>query len=267
MRHRKRLSRLLILLFSLYACSAFAQSANRLDVAVDNEYIQTYRGRLGQWLIPGGTSFSALAARFGTEVEDIQLINDGQLDRSRMTFVPMSLDYYNRMVAAGHGRRVFTVDERAFVWPIEQPSYTSRFGTRAGAMHTGLDLACPSNTVVVAADDGVVIRTGWMGALGQAVAVEHASGIVTWYGHNSVLFLKEGEQVRRGQIIAFSGSTGRSTGPHVHFEVRFMNVFLNPEDFLQQGLAHPSLVIREESPLELPEESALLGQRTGTATP
>ncbi|MCB1316627.1 MAG: M23 family metallopeptidase [Leptospiraceae bacterium] len=260
----------LIPLLSLLA----AEGDNQHEVVVhlDNDHIQTFRGRLGRWVVPGGESYGSLAYRFGTTVEEIRAINDGTLDRSRYNFVPMSLDYYNQLVQEGYGRRMLRIDERNMLWPVERPHYTSRYGNRRGGMHLGVDLACSPNTVVLAAGDGVISHSAWYGGLGQAVAIQHDDGLVTWYGHNNQLLVKVGERVRRGQIIAFSGNTGRSTGPHVHFEVRYMNVALNPEDFLEQGLIQPNLVLQEESPLD-PElgtnmgASALLGQDEQTPTP
>lgn len=249
---------LLVLLLGLSArLEASAESSaedadpgkpNLISVFIDNEYIQTYRGRLGQWVSPGGEPVSAIAARFGVTVEQIRELNDGSLSGG-MLFVPMSMEVYDRYVSEGKGRREIEIDPRKMLWPVEEPRYSSRYGPRRGGMHTGLDLACPPNTVVVAADDGVVISSGWGGALGQSIQILHRGGLVSVYGHNTRVMLKAGEQVKRGQIIAFSGSTGRSTGPHVHFEVRFMSVAMNPEDFLQFGLYQPGVALREESPL------------------
>ena len=157
----------------------------------------------------------------------------------------MGKEYYQELLNRGQGRRIMQLHPRKFLWPVDSPSYTSRFGMRRGVLHAGLDIACPVNTVVLAAYDGEVTRSGWFGGLGNAISILHPNGLESWYAHNTSVLLKRGEKVKRGQIIAFSGNTGRSTGPHVHFEVRFQSVPLNPEDFLQYGLVQPSLIMRE----------------------
>lgn len=217
---------------------------------LDNLYIQSYKGQLGQWTT---NSVYSLAQKMGTKIEDVRKINNGNLRGN--VFVPMGLIYYNQLINEGHGRRKLTVDSRQFSWPLEKVFYTSRFGPRSGTMHTGLDIACGIGTPVLAAADGVVSHSGIFGALGRAIAIYHKDGIRSWYGHNSRVLLQTGEKVKRGQIIAFSGNTGRSTGPHVHFEVRYMDVVMNPEDFLIQTYSRPNLVQLESSPVEITEET------------
>ena len=83
-----------------------------------------------------------------------------------------------------------------------------------------MDIAVANGTPVVAAKAGVVIVAGWMGGYGNLVVIDHGGGVATAYGHNTSVTVGVGQQVEQGQLIAYSGSTGHSTGPHVHFEVR-----------------------------------------------
>jgi murein DD-endopeptidase MepM/ murein hydrolase activator NlpD len=106
-----------------------------------------------------------------------------------------------------------------FQWPVAGP-VTSPFGWRWGRMHEGIDIAVPSGTPVHAAAAGTVIYAGWMGGYGNLVVIDHGGGIATAYGHNTSLAVAVGQQVGQGQVISYAGSTGHSTGPHVHFEVR-----------------------------------------------
>lgn len=257
---RRRLLPLVSLLLALFALARPAIAAEQdeaelfgaprlIKVYVDNASIQSYRGRLGQWISPGGEPLSVIARRFGVSQDEIREVNGAAMS-GPVIFVPMSIEMFDRLTAEGKGRRLVEIDPRKFLWPVEEPHYTSRYGNRRGGMHTGLDLGCPPNTVVVAAGDGVVVDSGWFGALGQAIAIQHENELVSWYAHNNRLLARVGDRVKRGQAIAFSGSTGRSTGPHVHFEVRYMGVAMNPEDFLQFGFTQPALVLREESPLD-----------------
>jgi len=111
---------------------------------------------------------------------------------------------------------------------------TSGFGMRAhpirGGMraHSGVDLAAPYGSPIVATADGVIGTAGWSGGYGLLVAISHGDGVQTRYGHLSRLNVAAGQQVRRGDVIGFVGSTGQSTGPHVHYEVRVNGVATNP---------------------------------------
>jgi murein DD-endopeptidase MepM/ murein hydrolase activator NlpD len=120
---------------------------------------------------------------------------------------------------------------RGFIWPVTGP-LTSGFGWRWGRMHEGIDIAVPTGTPVAAAASGTVIYAGWMGGYGNLVAIDHGGGISTAYGHNSSVAVGVGQPVAQGQVIAYSGSTGHSTGPHVHFEVRVGGSPVDPLGYL-----------------------------------
>lgn len=107
-----------------------------------------------------------------------------------------------------------------FSWPAKG-TLTSRFGRRWGRMHKGIDIAGPIGTPINAAADGTVIAAGWSsGGYGNLVEVRHLDGTTTRYGHNSRLSVSVGQTVRQGQQVAEMGSTGHSTGSHLHFEIR-----------------------------------------------
>ncbi|WP_194021787.1 peptidoglycan DD-metalloendopeptidase family protein [Nodosilinea sp. LEGE 07298] len=120
-----------------------------------------------------------------------------------------------------------------FVWPT-QGTFTSGYGWRWGRMHRGIDIAGPVGTPIVAAATGVVVRSGWnSGGYGNLVDIRHADGSMTRYAHNSRLLVREGQQVRQGQQISEMGSTGYSTGPHLHFEIHPPNSgAVNPMAYL-----------------------------------
>lgn len=115
---------------------------------------------------------------------------------------------------------------------------TSQFGERTdplnetSAWHTGLDIGADTGASIAAAADGEVIFSGELGGYGYAVKIKHPDGLVTLYGHCSQLFVSQGDQVKAGDPIAAVGSTGRSTGPHLHFEIIDGEDYLNPSDFL-----------------------------------
>lgn len=124
-------------------------------------------------------------------------------------------------------------------WPVPSSTrITSPFGYRIHPilgirkLHTGIDIAAKSGSTVVSAGPGTVIKAAWNNSYGYMVMVDHGGGIVTLYAHNSVLKVKTGDNVKRGERIALSGSTGASTGPHVHFEVRVNGEYKNPMNYL-----------------------------------
>lgn len=123
------------------------------------------------------------------------------------------------------------------VYPTEGP-ITSGFGWRMHPIlgyerfHSGIDFGVDYGTVIRAADSGRVIFAGWYGGYGNAVIIDHGNGLTTLYGHTSELYVSEGQAVQRGQAIAASGSTGLSTGPHLHFEVRRNGEPVDPMAFL-----------------------------------
>lgn len=120
------------------------------------------------------------------------------------------------------------------VAPI-QGIITSNYGYRGQEFHTGLDIASAYGSPVLSAEKGQVISAGWDGNYGYAVVIDHKNGYQTRYAHNSMLTVKAGDYVSQGQTIALVGSTGRSTGPHVHFEVLNNGRTANPKDFVVIG--------------------------------
>ena len=101
-----------------------------------------------------------------------------------------------------------------------------------GRLHAGIDFAAGYGSTIRAADSGTVIYSGWYGGYGKTVIINHGKGITTLYGHASELYVQEGESVKRGQAISAIGSTGFSTGPHLHFEVRKNGTPVNPANYL-----------------------------------
>jgi murein DD-endopeptidase MepM/ murein hydrolase activator NlpD len=126
--------------------------------------------------------------------------------------------------------------DAALVWPILGP-LNSPFGPRWGRLHAGIDIGSPHYQEVVAAADGEVIYAGESGGpLGQAVILQHAGGLRTVYAHLSLIVAEEGETIRQAQPIGGVGSTGRATGPHLHFEVRVNGTRVDPLQHLPATL-------------------------------
>lgn len=124
--------------------------------------------------------------------------------------------------------------------PVKTAAFTSGYGVRSdpfrgrSAMHAGIDLAGPSGTPIYATADGVVERAGWnSGGYGNLIELDHGRGIETRYGHLSKILVKDGQRVKRGDVIGRMGSTGRSTGSHLHYEVRIDGRAVNPVPFMK----------------------------------
>lgn len=135
------------------------------------------------------------------------------------------------------GKHAPAVSSGAMMWPLNG-EITSPFGWRThpvfgnARFHSGIDIGADYGQTVVAADGGVVVHADWLGGYGKAVIIDHGNGLQTLYAHNSELVVGEGQAVSKGQMIARAGSTGYSTGPHVHFEVRSGGSPTDPTGYL-----------------------------------
>ena len=122
--------------------------------------------------------------------------------------------------------------------PVDKLSLTSNFGVRSdpfngrARMHKGIDIPGPVGTPIYATADGVVNRAQWVNGYGNFVEIEHGNGMETRYGHMSKLLVEPNTRVHRGQMIGLMGSTGRSTGSHLHYEVRVEGAAVNPLPFV-----------------------------------
>ena len=136
------------------------------------------------------------------------------------------------VIHVGTKDRPPTAGTGKFKYPVSGYRLTSKFGYRWGRMHYGLDLACSTGTPIKAADGGTVIFSGYSGSYGNVVKISHGNGYVTIYAHCSKLLVSSGTKVYQGQHIANVGNTGRSTGPHCHFEIQKNGVAVNPLKYL-----------------------------------
>lgn len=150
-------------------------------------------------------------------------------------------------IELGGGQSVTTADwlrmaAAPTMWPVEGP-VTGSFGERIdpfngeGAFHTGVDISTAYGQSVIAPADGVVVFAAENGGYGQLLILEHGHGITTRYGHLAGFATAVGQSVRRGDVIGYVGRSGRSTGPHLHYEVRIQDVPVNPHKYLRISVA------------------------------
>lgn len=129
------------------------------------------------------------------------------------------------------------------LWPVEG-QVTGSFGERIdpfngeGAFHSGVDIGSSYGKQIIAPADGIVIFTDVMGGYGKAIMISHGNGISTRYGHLSGFAVTAGQRVHRGDVIGYVGESGRSTGPHLHYEVRINDIPVNPYKYLRITVAH-----------------------------
>jgi len=184
----------------------------------------------------GAASVGLMSTRMSVEEE---LLNHVMFLLDELELQQMLLDnirhYGNRMEVYLHNFPT--------LWPLclEVGQVTSGFGWRANALggsgsehHSGIDIAAPTGTPIRATGGGVVQFVGWMNGYGNTVIINHGNGITTLYAHNQINKVYEGQTITRGEIIALVGSTGRSTAPHLHYEVLINGVAQNPTPFLSE---------------------------------
>lgn len=158
---------------------------------------------------------------------------DGQVQTSKVLSEKIIKNQVSEKVQVG---TLKTPPKRAignFAYPVNG-RLSSGFGSREGGeFHKGIDLAVPYKTPVKASDGGVVVEAGWHGGYGYMVEIDHGNGFKTLYGHNSSVNVSVGQRVAQGEVISYAGSTGNSTGNHVHFEVIKNGQRLNPNNYLR----------------------------------
>lgn len=206
------------------------KNPNRL--AIGQELIITPRVQRTHVVEPGDTLWH-IAQRYEVSVDAIvsanALANPNGLQVGQKLVIPA--------IGGGSDTPAVPVASRttqqvpSLSWPVDG-RLTSQFGPRWGRMHYGVDIAVPTGTPVLAAAPGKVTYADWAGSYGILVTIDHGNGVETRYAHNSRVLVKVGDEVQRGQRIALAGSTGNSTGPHVHFEVLVNGENENPLDWL-----------------------------------
>lgn len=198
-------------------------------------------------VVRSGETLWEIAGRYGVRVEDLMAMNElghsdwirpGQRIIVSVTALPRHRQVGLRSQTRPDPSRPVMADASvlrsggAFIWPA-RGTLTSRFGWRYRRHHEGIDLASPRGTPIYAARDGVVEFSGWKGGYGKVVFVQHGGGVVTVYGHASSLLVQAGQPIKKGQLIARVGCTGRCTGSHLHFEVRVNGRAVNPLSYLR----------------------------------
>jgi murein DD-endopeptidase MepM/ murein hydrolase activator NlpD len=206
-----------------------------------------------------GSLASEVSSLYGLKTEP-ELIKTASSDKVESSQLSSSLDRLNTLKTAaltgatsagitmGLTKNVTTADwmranSAPNVWPVEGP-ITGPFGARIdpfngeGAFHSGVDIGALYGQPIIAPADGVVEFADFMGGYGRAVILDHGHGITTRFGHMKSFAVYPGQHLHRGDTIGYVGDSGRSTGPHLHYEVRINDVPVNPHKYLRTTYAH-----------------------------
>lgn len=177
-----------------------------------------------------------VAKTYGVSVDDLKAANPDKNFQKEWIFIPskVGIAYFLRdtYVIEDYG----SLGTGRFLWPVPHfYKISSQFGPRGRKHHDGIDIPAPSGTPIVAVDTGVVIYSdNGIRGYGNMIVVAHGDDIFTVYAHNRKNKVDKGERVERGQVIAEIGNTGRSTGPHLHFEIRVKDRVRNPAQYLSK---------------------------------
>lgn len=194
-----------------------------------------------------GESLMSICRLYGADLQEVAELNDitepshiqvGQKifipDISGPTPAPEASEEVTETKPVVEEPRHVDTWEGEFIWPIEG-TLTSPFGVRRGRRHDGIDIAAPMGTEIHAAADGEVLFAGnHHDGYGNLVIIKHKNNLITVYAHTQKYFVREGDEVKQGQVIAKVGKTGRASGPHVHFEIREGVKPRNPMFFLKR---------------------------------
>ncbi len=217
-------------------CMFSAPLLSENSVRIDCSEIQRFRGKAGIWVdLKSKWHLNSLLKKFGSSPDEVHYLKENANRDRGYAFIPYSTEYLTELVESDKSQEIVESGELEFIWPIRAVDrISSHFGLRGGRLHTGVDLPAPRGVPIVAAMDGRVVQSCYIGGHGKTLLIEHRGNYYTRYSHNSVMFVGEGELVRKGQVIALVGSTGNSTGNHLHFEIRYNDIPLNPVDFLPE---------------------------------
>lgn len=219
--------------------SAYNHSGNNANTQNDLESlalrVSSEQDRLNQWgqdLINNESDNVNLSISWDQVISGQQIASRSLPDResSKINDVKPSIKIISAKILQKYRhRRMGTLPNG---WPLKQGRVSSKYGPRGRRKHKGMDIAANTGTPVFAVEAGTVVRSKYVRGYGNLVELKHSDMYGTRYGHNSKNTVKKGQYVEKGQVIALSGNTGRSTGPHVHFEVRQSGVAINPFKYL-----------------------------------
>lgn len=179
-----------------------------------------------------------MARRYGVSVDELKSLNpDKKFNGGEWVFIPSKVGFAYFLKDTYVIEDYSSLGTGRFMWPV--PNFykvSSHFGPRGRRHHDGIDIPAPKGTPIVAVDSGKVIYSGsGIRGYGNLIVLNHGDEVFTVYAHASKRIASKGDTVKKGETIALVGNTGRSSGPHLHFEIRVKNKVRNPGRFLSQA--------------------------------
>jgi murein DD-endopeptidase MepM/ murein hydrolase activator NlpD len=204
---------------------------NETSILHEGQYLDIPGDRRKLYRVKSGDSLWKIAYMYQVSLSQLiatnKIDNPSRLDVGEIINIPPQTSF-GKTVPAQPSRSVTSL----FSWPVFG-KISSSFGSRRSGFHHGLDIACPLNSPIRAAQSGKVVFVGKRAIYGKTVTIRHANGTDTLYAHASKTMVSKGQQVKKGQVIALVGVTGRTTGPHLHFQVNYKGKTLNPLKYLR----------------------------------
>jgi hypothetical protein len=234
-----------LIIFLVHFSVVFSQDNIPETFPVDDEYFQEYNGMLGRWvLVSDNKKMNLFVKEFGADDADVNRLNPVMRTSNRYVFIPYSETYIKSLNEKGIHRTYCSAAPDVYIWPVVTlVNISSPFGFRGRTFHPGIDLPAEKGTLVRATMEGQIIYSGYDSGYGNMVEIQHRDNFITRYGHNTAILVRKGDFVKKGQAIALVGSTGNSTGCHVHYEIRCNDIPLDPLDFLPDSskvrIVHP----------------------------
>jgi murein DD-endopeptidase MepM/ murein hydrolase activator NlpD len=178
-----------------------------------------------------------VAKKHGVTLNELKMANPDKSFHKEWIFVPSTVGIAYLLRDTYVIEDYSSLGKGRFIWPVPQfYKVSSHFGRRNGRNHDGIDIPGPKGTPIVSVDNGVVVYSdNGIRGYGNMIVIAHTDEIFTVYAHNKKNKVDKGDRVKKGQQIAELGNTGRSTGPHLHFEIRVKNKVRNPAQFLSQS--------------------------------
>lgn len=203
------------LLFSFGSCSHMIRSGQYIQWSQDD-------------------NLEKVAREFQTSSDAIERVNSKKnFSPGDWVFIPTTDGIMGPRLARSPASLFGTqahIDSGDFIWPVPSSSrISSGFGRRWGRKHEGIDIPARIGAHILAAKDGTVVHAGGMGGYGKIIVISHGNGLFSVYAHNNKNFVGRGDKVHQGQVIGQVGNSGRSTGPHLHFEIRHDSQALDPK--------------------------------------
>ncbi len=178
-----------------------------------------------------------VAKKYGVTVDELKNANPSKLFQKEWIFIPSKVGFAYLLFNDTYPIEDYSsLGSGRFMWPVPHfYKVSSQYGPRGRKHHDGIDIPAPKGTPIVAVDSGMVIYSdNGIRGYGNMIVVSHGDDIFTVYAHNKSNKVDKGDKVKKGDVIGLVGNTGRSTGPHLHFEIRVKNIVRNPAQYLSK---------------------------------